>query len=225
MDEGAPAEYPEVRQGGPAAGEPGRWSDWARRVQALAQNGLTYTEGPFDRERYVELRRIAAEMIAALGRGEAPGIAERLALEDGYATPKVDVRGVVFRGDEILLVRETADGLWTLPGGWADGGDTPAEAVVREIREESGYETRALKLLAAYDRDRQGHPPLQWHVYKMFILCELTGGAPAHSLETDGVGFFAEGAIPALSLGRVLPGQIRRMYEHRRQPTLPTDLD
>jgi ADP-ribose pyrophosphatase YjhB (NUDIX family) len=203
----------------------GHWKDWARRVQALAQNGLTYTEGVFDRERYHELQSIAAQMLSALGGGEPPRVEDDLKLESGYATPKVDVRGVVFRGEEILLVREKDDGRWTLPGGWADGGDSPSEAVVREIREESGYETRAVRLLGLYDRDRQGHPPLQWYVYKLFIECELTGGAPLHSIETDGVEFFRQNELPELSLERVLPGQIHRMFELRRGGTGYPDMD
>lgn len=202
-----------------------RWLDWARRVQALAQNGLTYTEGPFDRERYAELRRIAAEMMAAYGDADPARVEGLFAADDGYATPKVDVRGVVFREGRILLVRETEDGLWTLPGGWADAGETPAEAVVKEIREESGYLTRADKLLAVYDRDRQGHPPLRWHVYKLLLRCELLGGEPAHSTETDGIGFFAEDELPPLSLGRILPAQIHRAFEHLRNPDWPTEFD
>lgn len=202
-----------------------RWLDWARRIAALAQNGLTYTEGVFDRERYEELRRIAAEMMAAGADVEEASVLRLLRLEEGYATPKVDVRGVVFREDRILMVREMEDGLWTLPGGWADGGESPREAVEKEIREESGYIARAVKLLAVYDRDRHAPSPLPWPVYKLFIRCELTGGAPTASLETDAVAFFAEHDLPPLSQGRVVPGQIRRMFEHLRDPRLPADLD
>lgn len=201
------------------------WDDWARQVQALAQEGLAYTEGPFDRVRYTKLRRIAAEMLAARGGGDPDEVEADLQLESGYPTPKVDVRGVVFRDDAILLVREASDGLWTLPGGWADGGDTPSKAVVREIREESGFETRALKLLALYDRDHQRHPPLQWPVYKLFILCELLGGEPTLSIETDAVGFFGLEEIPPLSTGRVMERQIRRMFELRDEPNAPTEFD
>lgn len=202
-----------------------RWLHWTRRLQAIAQNGLTYTEGVFDRERYEELRAIAAEMIAAGAGAEPERVEGWIAAEEGYATPKVDVRGVVFRDAKLLLVREKSDGLWTLPGGWADVGESPSEAVVKEIREESGYQARAVKLIAVYDRDRHGHPPLTWYVYKMFIHCELLGGEARHSIETDGVDFFAEDEIPPLSLGRVTPAQIRRMFEHLRQPDWPTEFD
>ena len=104
-------------------------------------------------------------------------------------------------------------------------GDSPAEAVVREIAEESGYLTRAVKLLALYDRNKHGHPPIPDHTYKLFFLCELLGGAPAESVETDGVGFFAQDALPDLSLTRVTPTQIARLFAHNRNPDWPADFD
>jgi ADP-ribose pyrophosphatase YjhB (NUDIX family) len=202
-----------------------RWLAWTRRIAALAQNGLAYTEGPFDRERYEELRKIAAEMMGAYGDAAPERIAELFGREDGYATPKVDVRGIVFREDRILLVQEREDRRWSLPGGWADTGSSPREVVEKEILEESGYETRAVKLLAVHDRDRHGSPPLPWAVYKLLIRCELTGGEPKHSIETVGADFFAEDDLPELSIGRVTPGEIRRMFEHLRDPERPTDFD
>ena len=202
-----------------------RWLDWARRIAELAQTGLTYGTGAFDRERYGELRRIAAEMMGAYSDAPPERILDLLQRDSGYATPKVDVRGVVFREDRILLVREIEDGRWTLPGGWADPGETPSEAVEKEIREESGFEARAVKLLAVHDRDRHGAPPLPWRVYKLFIRCELTGGAPRGSIETDAVEFFARERLPSLSEGRVTRSQLQRMFEHLRDPHLPTDLD
>jgi ADP-ribose pyrophosphatase YjhB (NUDIX family) len=198
---------------------------WAQRIQALSQTGLTYATDPYDRARYEELREIAAEMLAAT-LGAAP--LELLGLfraEAGYATPKVDVRGVVIRDDRVLLVRERSDGLWTLPGGWADVGDAPSHAVEREIWEESGYEAKVTKLLALYDRNRHDHPPMAFHVYKAFFRCEITGGQPALSDETDGVDFFALDALPPLSVERVTASQIARFFDHARHPDWPTDFD
>jgi ADP-ribose pyrophosphatase YjhB (NUDIX family) len=114
---------------------------------------------------------------------------------------------------------------WTLPGGWADVGESPTEGVVREVREESGYEVRAVKLLALHDRGRHPHPPHTYAIYKLFFLCELLGGVPTASIETAGVGFFPEDDLPELSVGRVLPEQIRRFFEHLRHPHWPTDFD
>ena len=140
------------------------------------------------------------------------------------------MRGVVFREGAILLVRERGDGRWTLPGGWADVGESPSAAVEREIVEESGYRTRATKLLALFDRDapRHGHTPHPHHVYKLFFRCELlTEGAATlpENAETDGVAFFRPDALPSLSLGRVTPGQVARFFAHEAHPEWPTDFD
>lgn len=202
-----------------------KWLEWVKKLQAIAQNGLTYTENPFDVERYKSLSAIAVEIMASYSNVEPSYVADLFAREGGYATPKVDVRGAVFRGDTILLVREREDGCWTLPGGWADVGESPGEVVVREIYEESGYHTRATKLLAVYDRSKHGHPPLVHHVYKLFFQCELVSGSPSASIETDEVAFFCENEIPQLSLGRVVPAQITRIFQHYRHPDWPTDFD
>lgn len=201
------------------------WLDWIRRIQAICQMGLEYSENPFDQARYQELRMIALTMLEA--RCELPSgqALELFRHETGPATPRVDVRGAVFQDERVLLVRERADGCWTLPGGWADVGEPPSRAVEREIREESGYEARAVKLAAVYDRDRQGHPPGPYCIYKIFFLCDLLGGSQTTSIETDGVGFFPLSSLPALSLGRTTEAQLRRMLEHRRRPELPTDFD
>ena len=202
-----------------------KWLEWGKKLQAIAQNGLTFTENPFDVERYKSLSAIAVEIMASYSNVEPSYVADLFAREGGYATPKVDVRGAVFRGDTILLVREREDGCWTLPGGWADVGDSPSEVVVREIYEESGYHTRAIKLLAVYDRDRHGHPPLSHYVYKLFFQCELVSGFPSPSIETDEVAFFSENEIPQLSLGRVVPAQVARVFQHYRHPDWATDFD
>jgi ADP-ribose pyrophosphatase YjhB (NUDIX family) len=140
-------------------------------------------------------------------------------------TPKVDVRGGVFDGDKVLLVRERSDGRWTLPGGWVDVNDAPSEAVVREIFEESGYRAKATKLAMLVDKNKHPHPPSVHHIYKLFFLCELTGGAPRTSNETDGVDFFPVHSLPELSVGRALSSQIERLYEHQLNRGLPTDFD
>jgi ADP-ribose pyrophosphatase YjhB (NUDIX family) len=203
-----------------------RWLDWTSRLQALAQNGLTFTHDSYDVERYKQVREIAAEMIAAGSGLDLVVIRNLLSQDSGYATPKVDVRGVVFRENKLLLVKEISDGRWALPGGWADVCGSPAENVVREIQEESGFQTRAVKILAVFDRSKHPHEPaFPYHVYKMFILCEMISGVATPSSETDAVNFFAQEELPELSVTRVTPGQIYRMFEHHRDPRLPTDFD
>lgn len=199
-----------------------------RELQAIAQIGQTFAgDSHFDRERYERVQAIAAEIVAAGTGLETGAVVEFFAAESGYATPKVDVRGVVFDADgRLLLVREASDGLWTLPGGWADVNESPATATTREVREESGFETRAVKLLAVYDRTLHEHvPAFPYHVYKLFLRCERVGGVAATSVETSGVAFFAEDALPPLSVSRVTERQLRRMFEHERHPDWPADFD
>jgi ADP-ribose pyrophosphatase YjhB (NUDIX family) len=201
------------------------WLVRAKRLQAIAQTGLTFVRDQYDRERYEAVRNIAAAIIAE-GTGADPHVLGPLfAAESGYATPKVDVRAAVFRGERILLVKERADGGWTLPGGWADVGDSPRMAVEREAVEESGYEVRAVKLAAVYDRNLHGHTPHLFHIWKLFFLCEIIGGSPRPSSETEAVEFFAVDSLPALSAGRVTALQIEHMLEHHRQPEWPTTFD
>jgi len=201
------------------------WLRRALRLAALSQNGLTFTKDPFERDRWEEVRRLTAEMLAE-GTGTSPDqMVARLAAETGYATPKVDVRAAVFQDNQILLVQERSDGGWTLPGGWCDVGEAPGVAAAREVEEESGYRVRTTKLLAVYDKLRHEHPPESLHAYKLFFRCDLLGGAARSSNETTAVGFFAEDALPPLSLARVTERQIRRMFEHARDPSLPTDYD
>jgi ADP-ribose pyrophosphatase YjhB (NUDIX family) len=204
-----------------------KWLVWAREIQATAQTGLAFTQDVYDRQRYERLRQLAAEIMAE-GSGAGSETVEALFAEQtGYATPKVDVRGAVFQDGRVLLVQERADpGRWALPGGWADVNRSPRECVITEVREEAGLEVRPIKLAAVYDRARHPHvPPRPFHTYKMFFICETVGGTASPGLETEDVGFFDVDRLPALSLGRVLAYQIRRMLDHAKSPGLPTDFD
>ena len=205
-----------------------RWLLWAREMQALAQTGLAFTHDQYDRERYLRLRALAAQIMAEHTGTAMPDIEMMFTLQSGYATPKLGVRGAVFRDDRILLVRETADEhRWTLPGGWADVNESPAEAVAREVREEAGLAVRPYKLAAVWDRARHPHDVVYpFHVWRLFFLCEIIGGEVQTGPETSEVAFFAEHALPGeLSTRRVLLPQIQRMFDHMRRPELPTEFD
>ena len=203
-----------------------KWLQWSKQLMAIAQNGLTFASNPFDEERYEAVRAVAAEILSDHTGTDPSQIVDLFSRESGYATPKVDVRGVVFRDDAILLVKERADGLWTLPGGWADVNESPSEAVVREVYEESGYKTRAIKLLGVLDRSKNPHVPhLPFHIYKLLILCELLGGEAKTSHETEAVAFFREDELPEFSVSRTTPEQVARLFQHRRCPELLADFD
>jgi ADP-ribose pyrophosphatase YjhB (NUDIX family) len=204
------------------------WLTWTRELQALAQTGLAFTRDPYDRERYEILRAITSRMMAARTDLSADRIEALFANERGYATPKIDVRGAAFddRG-RLLMVREVEDhGRWTLPGGWADVNLTPAENVVKEVREETGFDVTVRKLAAVWDRTRQGHPASPFACFKLFFICDVVAGVATIGLETSEVAWFGQGALPAdLSLGRVLRQQLDRMFEHARNPGLSTDFE
>lgn len=203
-----------------------QWLAWGRRLQAIAQSGLAYCRDPFDIERYNQIRDVAAEMMTTGAQlpADAP-IANLFAEQAGYATPKVDVRVAAFHTGKILLVRELSDNCWTLPGGWADVGEAPSVAASREAREESGYEVHITKVAAVYDRDLQGHPPFAFHSYKIFFVGEVIGGTAQSSHETADAQFFADHQLPPLSLSRITSRQIGHMFEHFRNPALPTSFD
>lgn len=202
-----------------------KWLEFAQRLQSIAQSGLFYSENQFEIERYKQIMEIAEEMISIQTGFDKDSIDKLFMSEAGHSTPKVDVRGVVFKDDKILLVKEKVDGKWTVPGGWADVGFSPSENAEREVFEESGYKVKAKKVLAVYDRNKQGHTPYIFHLYKIFFLCEIIGGESKTSYETEDVGFFGLDELPELSLGRITRKQIERFFEHYRNPNLPTDFD
>jgi ADP-ribose pyrophosphatase YjhB (NUDIX family) len=202
----------------------------ARRLQALAQTGLEYAQTPFDRERYDEIHRLGLELLGGHLHLPVEAMEAAFAAESGYATPKVDVRAVVFRGEEqVLMVREKLDGgRWSLPGGWADVGLTPFEVAVKELREETGLDGRAVRLLALLDKRVHAHPPQPWYVYKCFVRCEVQGGELlGDTPETTAARWVHRGEIDALDLSthRVTAGQLRTLFAFAADPSLPTLCD
>ena len=167
-----------------------RLLDAARRLHALARTGLHFCAGEYDRERYEEIERIAAELLADGEPASCARVLELWSREEGYVTPKIDVRGAVFRGGAVLLVRERSDGLWTLPGGWADVGETPSQAVTREIEQESGIRSRVISLAALLDRRLHGPSPGSFTAGRRSSSARCTGGEPRGSYETDAAEFF-----------------------------------
>lgn len=200
----------------------------AVRLSAIAQSGLHYADDKYDVDRYDKVAGIARELLVAVAGGSDDSWRLRLGDDRGYATPKVDVRGALVDDRErILLMRESTDGRWSLPGGWADPLDTPSTAVVREVREETGYGARAVKLVGCWDRDARGHRPrLPFAIYKLFFLCEATGEVePPQALETLEIGWFGLDDLPELSTGRINADELGRIVAHHRDRSLPTEFD
>ncbi|MGG0668371.1 NUDIX hydrolase [Sporosarcina koreensis] len=199
-----------------------RWLDWAKRIQALSQSGLAFSKDIYDIERYEEFRKISVEIMAAYTDLDMNKIEGLFTNETGYQTPKVDVRGVVFKDGQLLMVKENIDDKWALPGGFCDIGLSPSENVVKEIKEESGYDVIPVKLIAILDKNKHPHPPEPYHYYKIFILCEIIGGESAVGPETNQVEFFSENNLPPLSTNRNTESQIKTMFEFFREPEKET---
>jgi len=199
---------------------------WARGLQAIAQTGLAWEPSTYDGERYEQVRRIASEMLADPDQLDVDGVEGLFASQYGHATPKLDVRGAVFRGDTILLVEEAPDLGWSLPGGWADVGESPRESVQREVLEESGYRVQAVKLIGLYERDLRATRPHLWHIWKTVFMCELVDGEQLPlGAETTDARFFSRGELPRLRYSRLSEWQIDRCFAHHSDPTLPTEFD
>jgi ADP-ribose pyrophosphatase YjhB (NUDIX family) len=191
-----------------------KWLEWAKQLQSIAQAGLTYSKDVYDIERFELIRNISVEIMSQQTDMDQEIINKLFTNETGYATPKVDIRAVIFKDNKILLVRENTDGDWSLPGGWGDIGLTPSEVAVKEVKEESGFEVKAIKLLAVLDKKCHPHPPSPYHVYKMFIQCEIIGGQPMVGIETSAVEFFTVNGLPPLSIERNTRTQIEMAFKH-----------
>jgi len=203
-----------------------KWLDWAREIQALAHTSLHYAQNPFEASRAQRLLEIASEIVAENSEMEAQEALTAFTAQPGYITPKVDVRAAVFRDGELLLVREAMDGRWTLPGGWADVGETPRLAVEREVQEETGLTVHTLRLVGVYDANRlPGELPL-YHAYKLLFLCEPSEGNLRTSEETSEVAFFPVDTLPSeLSNYRTTPRHIQDAIAANHKGDIPVVFD
>lgn len=195
------------------------WLKWAREIQAIAQTGDHYALNGFQKARYSRLNEIAAEIISEHSDANSEYLIQMFKSQTGYATPKVDVRGAVFQKKKILLVRERADSRWTMPGGWADVGESPSQSVVREVFEESGLIVKASKLVGIFDANRSNDAPLAvFHAYKIIFLCEILDGELSLSDEISEVRFFSSKEIPTgLSRLRTNERHIEKAYAALRE--------
>lgn len=197
-----------------------------KRIQALSEIGLQYTDSHYDKERYDEIQEICLEMIEQLTNVPMATIKPIIQENNGYKTPKVDVRAVVFNPEgQILLIQEKVDACWALPGGWADVGYTPRQIAEKECFEEAGLTVKSIRLLAVMDKTAQQMPPEFEYVYKLFIRCEPIGDRIATGAETSDVAWFSENNLPKLSKPRNLESQIHLMFEYFRGAKTEVYLD
>lgn len=196
--------------------------EYVKRIQAMAKIGLSYTTNPYDIERYEELKEISEELLVKLSDASLEEVRNYFSRLDDYPTPKSDVRAAIFKEDQILLIKETTDGKWAMPGGWCDVGLTPSENTMKEVKEETGLKVRVDRLLAVWDKKCHEHPPTPVAVYKYMFLCDIVGGELSHGFEATDQGYFSLDFLPPLSEERNTRAQIEKVFELRAnpQPTL-----
>jgi ADP-ribose pyrophosphatase YjhB (NUDIX family) len=186
----------------------------AKQVQALAENGLHFSENDYDLDRYTGLEEISLRMISLITGLSKETIEMATPERNGYRTPKVDIRCSIFNmQDEILMVKERVDSRWSLPGGWCDVGYTPTEVAEKEAFEEAGIRVKAGRLLAVYDKKCHDHPDDLYYSYKIFMECKAESFDIATGMETLDVGFFKQDEIPELSTPRNTVGQVNAMFD------------
>lgn len=184
-----------------------------KRIKAISDVGLLYAANGFESQRYTELQEIALRMLAQLSGQRMEDLEMAFPPVKDYPTAKVDIRALVINADKkILLVKESADGKWSLPGGWADIGNSPGETAEKEVKEETGLEVVAKNLLAVFDKRKHPHPPQPHYVYKIVIECNLMSGTITKGFDILDAQFFSIDALPELSRDRILESQIQLVY-------------
>lgn len=203
-----------------------QWIEWSKQIKAIAQIGLAYSKDKYDLERYIQLTEIAHKIIANLAEAPTGKVDNFFIPDNGYATPKVDLRAGIIKDNEILLAKEISDNKWTLPGGWADVSESPTEGIIREVSEETGYKVQVRKLIAIKDRNLHPYKPqYPFHVYKLFFLCDLIGGNAKKNIEISDIAFFKFGQLPQLSERRVLNYDIEMVFQYSKDDNLPVYCD
>lgn len=190
-----------------------KWLAWAKQLQSIAQAGLTYSTNKYDRERFEQIREMSVDILNNYTDAGAEKIRDLFCFETGYQTPKVDVRGAIFRQDAILLVKESIDGCWSMPGGWADIGLSVKENIEKEAREEAGLHVVAKKLVGVFDWVKNVDLPNPFAIYKTVMLCDVIDGAFQKNIETEDARYFDLDHLPELSRGRTTETLIKLCYK------------
>lgn len=185
-----------------------------KRIKSLSDTGLIYAQNEYEKERFAELRSISLKLLGIVSNEPFSALSNFFMPDKDYPTPKVDIRGLALnKVKEILLVKEKLDGKWSLPGGWGDIGFSPSEVIKKEILEETGLNSRVLRLLAIYDKKCHPHPPQPFYVYKLVFLCEILPGEFNTSFDIEDARYFNINSLPELSEDRILKSQIDQLYQ------------
>lgn len=201
-----------------------KWLEWAIELQSLAQAGLTYGKDIYDKERYERIRAISAEIVSNYTDIAIEKVKDLFCNETGYQTPKLDTRAAIFEDGKILLVREN-NGKWSLPGGWVDVNVSVKENTIKEVKEESGLDVSADRIIAVQDRAKHNLPVYAYGVCKVFVLCSVLGGKFVKNIETTEFQYFSEFEIPELAEEKNNLEQIKMCFRAYRAENWETEFD
>ena len=202
-----------------------KWLLWATELQSIAQSGLTFCESDYDRDRYERIRDITVDILHEYTDIDHKKVRDLFASEQGYQTPKVDIRAVVFQDEKILLIKEKVDGAWAMPGGWADVNTAVSESAIRECIEEAGAIVKPKRIIAIHQASKHNNPVYPFTIYKIFVECELIDYNFKDNTETLDSGFFAIDSIPVLSTDRTSKSQIELCFEAKKHKVFETIFD
>jgi ADP-ribose pyrophosphatase YjhB (NUDIX family) len=184
------------------------------QLRSVADIGLLYAKNEYDIERYTELQHIGNKMLNSVTGFGDKTIKILFPQANDYPTAKVDIRGLLLSEDnKILLARESADGRWSLPGGWGDIGYSPKEVIIKEFQEETGLDIVPDRLLAVFDKKMHPHPPQPFYVYKMVFYCKSISSVINKGFDVLDVQYFDIDELPELSEDRILKSQIEILYK------------
>ena len=190
-------------------------------LRAISTTGLYYAKTDYDKERYQQILSVALGLLATLEERPFEEV-KREFIEDNWLhmSPASGAEAVIFHEDKIMLIKRSDNGLWAVPGGLVEVGETLAEAAVRELWEETGIHAQATKLLGIFD-SRLWHSKTKAHLFHAIFLAETSNLVPKTSIEATEIGFFGEDDLPQLSYGhehrvpllfRILRGEIPVPY-------------
>lgn len=202
-----------------------KWLKWAKELQAIAQEGLAYSKDKYDLDRFERIRNLSVEIMSEYTEIDETKLKTLFANEVGYQTPKVDVRAAIFKGDEILMVREEVDNKWSLPGGWADIDLSVTENVIKESMEEAGAVIKPKRIIGVLERNKYVEEVYPYSVYKIFVECDYIEGSHKENIETIESGFFTLDNLPELSVGRNTRSQIEMCFKARKKRVLEPIFD
>ena len=179
----------------------------ADELRSIANDGARYADNDYDRQRYGRALSLSARLVAAIEQRSPDEVMEEYKQNLARISPFVGASAAVFRDGCILLIKREDNGLWAMPGGWTEVGETWAQSVERELREETGLVGTARRLLGVFD-SRLWRSRAKYHFYSGVWLVEIADDqSPIAGPETTDVGFFAEHDLPA----ELAPGHLRQV--------------